>query len=559
MKKRNRRIKYQHFKRYKQIAEVLIKYGFDFVAEALVNRGYIPKFVYKIKQVKLKYTRGERLRLAFQELGPTFIKLGQIMSTRRDIFPDDVIDELAKLQDDVAAFSLQEAREVFEAEMKRCIEDCFISFDSTPTASASIGQVYQATLKNGEEVVVKIQRPHIKQLIERDLEILFDLAKIFDRHSKDNSPLPLTEVVEEFHYSIMRELDYTFEARNAEKFGEYFAKDKQIYIPDIYWEYTGKRVLTMEKINGVKIIDYKELEKRGWNLKQLATIGAHSFLKQVFIFGFFHGDPHPGNLFAMDGNKIAYVDFGIVGYLDRGSLKMITDIFTAGARKDIEKIVNILIEAEAVNSGTDLRRLREDISLLINMYYNMPLKRLNIADALRHCMEVAYTNNIKLPSQFIMLLKALITLEGSGKYLHPEFSLSDIAKDFIKEIYMHRLQPQNVLGDIKDYYEEIFDSFKYLPKQMRNFLKKVDNNELQLNLDIAHFDYIVRELSKMAILISISLISSALFIGSSMVVFGDHKPQIYGLTALGFGGYTVAALLAAGVIYTVIKEKIRRK
>ncbi len=558
MKKRSRLIKYQHFKRYKQIAEVLIKYGFDFVAEALVNRGYIPKFVYKIKQVKQKYSRGERLRLAFQELGPTFIKLGQIMSTRRDILPEDVIEELAKLQDDVVPCSLLEAREVFEGEMRRDIEDCFMSFSTLPAASASIGQVYEATLKNGEEVVVKIQRPHIRQLIERDLEILYDLAKIIDRHSKENSPLPLTDVIDEFHYSIIRELDYTFEARNAEKFGEYFAKDKQIYIPSIYWEYTGKRVLTMEKINGVKIIDYKELEKRGWDLKQLATIGAHSFLKQVFIYGFFHGDPHPGNLFALDSNRIAYVDFGIVGYLDRGSLKMITDIFTAGARKDIERIVNILIEAEAVNSDTDLRRLRDDISLLINMYYNMPLKRLNIADALRHCMEVAYTNNIKLPVQFIMLLKALITLEGSGKYLHPEFSLSDIAKDFIKEIYIHRLQPQNIFGDVKEYYEEVFDSFRYLPKQMRNFLKKVENNELQLNLDIAHFDFIVRELSKLAILISISLISAALFIGSSMVVFSDRSPQIYGLTALGFGGYTIAALLAAVVIFTALKEKIKR-
>ena len=557
--KRKYKIKYQHIKRYKQIAAVLIKYGFDFVAEELMNRGYIPKFVYRIKQVENKYTRGERLRLAFDELGPTFVKLGQIMSTRRDIFPDDVIEELAKLQDDVIPFSFIEAREVFESEMRVSIEDCFSMFNTIPTASASIGQVYNARLKTGEEVVVKIQRPKIKQLIERDLEILFNLAKIIDKRSKENNPLPLTDVIDEFHYSIIRELDYTFEARNAEKFGEYFEKDTKVFIPSIYWEFTTKRVLTMEKINGVKIIDYRELEKRGWNLKQLATIGAHSFLKQVFIYGFFHGDPHPGNLFAIDQNKIAYVDFGIVGYLDRSSLKMITDIFTAGARKDAEKIVNVLIEVEAVNSATDLRRLREDVSLLINMYYNMPLKRLNISDALRHCMEVAYTNNIKLPSQFIILLKALITLEGSGKYLHPDFSLSDIAKDFVKEIYLNKLQPKNVLGDLRDYYEEVFDSFKYLPKQFRNFLKKVENNELQLNLEITHFDFIVREVSKMANLLSISLISAALIVGSSLIIYNDHKPQIYGLTTLGFVGYSVAAILAAGVIISVLYEKLKRK
>ena len=559
MRKRYRLFKYYHFKRYKQIAEVLIKYGFDFVAQELVNRGYIPNFVYKIRGVKQKYSRGERLRLAFEELGPTFIKLGQIMSTRRDVLPEDVIDELAKLQDDVYSFSYMEAKEVFEAEMRCSLEECFNYFNTLPTASASIGQVYHARLKTGEEVVVKIQRPKIKQLIEQDVEILSDLAKIIDKRSKDNNPLPLADVIDEFHYSIIRELDYTFEARNAEKFAEYFEKDNKIYIPSIYWEYTSKRVLTMEKINGVKIIDYRELEKRGWNLKQLATIGAHSFLKQVFIFGFFHGDPHPGNLFAIDQNKLAYVDFGIVGYLDRGSLKMITDIFTAGARKDIEKIVNVLIEVEAVNPDTNLRRLREDLSLLINMYYNMPLRRLNISDALRQCMEVAYTNNIKLPSQFIILLKALITLEGSGKYLHPEFSLSDIAKDFIKEIYLHRLQPQNLLGDLREYYEEVFDSLRYLPKQLRNFLKKVENNEIHLNLEITHFDFIVREVSKMANLLSISLISAALIVGSSLIIYNDHKPQIYGLTTLGFVGYAAAAVLALGVIISVVREKLFRK
>lgn len=557
--KRKYIIKYQHLKRYKQIAEIFIKYGFDFVAQELMNRGYIPKYLYSIKQVKQKYTPGERLRLAFEELGPTFIKLGQIMSTRRDIFPEDVIEELARLQDDVVPFTFIEAKDVFEAEMKRSIEDCFSMFNSIPTASASIGQVYHARLNTGEEVVVKIQRPKIKLLIERDLEILFNLAKIIDKRSREYNPLPLTEVIDEFHYTIIRELDYTFEARNAEKFAEYFAKDDKVFIPGIYWEYTTKKILTMEKINGVKIIDYKELEKRGWDLKQLATIGAHSFLKQVFIYGFFHGDPHPGNLFALQEKKIAYVDFGIVGYLDRGSLKMITDIFTAGARKDVEKIVNTLMEVEAINADTNLRRLREDISLMINMYYNMPLKRLNISDALRQCMEVAYTNNIKLPSQFIILLKALITLEGSGKYLHPDFSLSDIAKDFVKEIYLNKLQPKNLLGDIRDYYEEVFDSIKYLPKQLRNFLKKLENNKIQLNIEISHFDFIVRELSKIADLLSISLISSALIIGSSIIIYSDNKPQIYGLTTLGFIGYAVAAVLSTAVIFTVVYQRLKRK
>lgn len=551
--------KYSHLKRYKQIAEVLIKYGFDFVAQELMNRGYIPKYLYCIKQVKHKYTSGERLRLAFEELGPTFIKLGQIMSTRRDIFPEDVIDELAKLQDNVLPFTFAEAKEVFEAEMKRTIEDSFSNFNSIPIASASIGQVYHARLKTGEEVVVKIQRPKIKTIIERDLEILFNLAKIIDKRSREYNPLPLTDVIDEFTYTIIRELDYTFEARNAEKFSEYFSKDDKVQIPGIYWEYTTKKVLTMEKINGVKIIDYIELEKQGWDLKKLATIGAHSFLKQVFIFGFFHGDPHPGNLFALKENRIAYVDFGIVGFLDRGSLKMITDIFTAAARKDVEKIVNTLMEVEAINPETNLRRLREDISLMINMYYNMPLKRLNISDALKQCMEVAYTNNIKLPSQFIILLKALITLEGSGKYLHPDFSLSDIAKDFVKEIYLNKFHPKNLFGDIRDYYEEIFDSFKYLPKQIRNFLKKLENNKIQLNIEISHFDFIVRELSNIADLFSLSMISSALIIGSSIIIYSDHKPQIYGLTSLGFIGYAVAAVLSASIIFSVIFKRLKRK
>lgn len=551
--------RYKNFRRYKRIGEVLVKYGFTFVAEKLSERGYIPKFILQVKPKQKSLSDGEKIRRACEELGPTFIKFGQIMSTRRDIFPEDIVNELSKLQDHVNPFSFQLAKEVFESEMKATLEESFISFDPNPIASASIGQVYEAVLKTGEKVVVKIQKPSIKKIIERDLEILYNIAKLLDEHLDSQKPYNLLEIVDEFSHVIMRELDYSLEGRNAERFYQNFKDNSNVIIPKVYWDYTSEKVLTMERIYGIKIMDINKIKSKNWDLENLAEISANCFFKQIFIFGFFHGDPHPGNIFAVGNSKIAFVDFGIVGYLDKGTMSFISNLLTAAVKKDIDKIINILGEIDALQTNTNIRRLKEDISFLINLYYNMPLNKLNLGEAFKKIMEVAYINRVKLPSQFTILLKSIVTFEGSVKYLNPKFSLSNIAKDFSKEIYYYKFNPQNLAREFKDYSEEIFYGMKLLPKQIKNLIRRIENNEIKFKLEQTDSDKLQNELSRMTNKLSLSLITSALIIGSSFIIQNTNAPMMWGISIFGIIGYLLASILGISIIISIILSNFRKK
>ncbi len=552
-------MKYKNLKRYKRIGEVTVKYGFDVVAEKLCEKGLIPKFILNINKTGKNLSLGKRLRYALEELGPTFIKLGQILSTRRDIFGDEIANELSRLQDNIAPFPFEKAVVVFEREMKMTIEQTFKSFSKEPIASASIGQVYEATLKTGEQVVVKIQRPNISAIIERDIDILFNLARLLDEHLDKNKPIKFIEMVEEFYYTIKRELDYSNEGRNAERFSENFRKDKNIVVPKVYWNYSTRKILTLQRIYGVKIMDIDTLKNKGWDLKKIADIGAEAFMKQVFIHGFFHGDPHPGNIFAINESQVAFIDFGVVGFLDKQSLKMITAIFTAGARRDVDKLVNTLIEMDAIAPETNMRRLKEDVSVLINLYYNIPLKRLNLGEALKELIEIAYINKITLPPQLMLLFKSVVTLEGSGKYLNPEFSLSSVTKNSIKEIYLHRLQPQQILTEIRDYTDEIIFGIKYLPKQIRNLIKRLETSDIKLQLDHTGFKPLYEELNRLTNKISLSLITSALIVGSSYMIRNQVESSLYGVSLLGLVTFAIASILGISVIISILINNWHKK
>ena len=298
------KISYKNIKRYKEILHILIKYGFGFAVEKL-NMDHV---AYKIPITKpneeLQYmTTGERIRKAFEELGPTYVKLGQILSTRNDIFDQDIIDELSKLRDNVEVFSTDIAREIFVSETKLNIEDVFKEFNEVPIAAASIGQVYEAKLYSGEDVIIKIQRPNIERTIKADLEILQSGASILNDIVKENET-NFEKILEEFKVQLLRELDYNFEAINAMKFYEIFKDSEEVYIPKIYSEYTNKRVLVMEKIIGVKLSDISKIKKFGWDTDNISKIGVKALFKQVFECGFFHADPHPGNIFVLNSNFI---------------------------------------------------------------------------------------------------------------------------------------------------------------------------------------------------------------------------------------------------------------
>ncbi len=545
--------RYSNFKRYKEIWSILVKYGFSMIAEKM----NFPKplsvlFFEKSKRLSRQYTRAERLRMAIEELGPTFVKLGQILSTRYDILPQDIVDELSLLQDRVKEYDFEIAESIFKKEIGKDIEDVFEEFDSTPLASASIGQVYQGKLKNGEWVVLKIQRPNIKKKINNDLQILFDISKLVDEHYNKKEIIKYNDIIKEFSFFIKRELDYTYEALNCNKFEEIYKKDERVVIPKIYWEFTSKRVMCMERIQGVKLNDFDCIEKKGWDKEKLAKLGAKIFMEQIFMHSFFHGDPHPGNLMILNENKIALIDFGIVGYLDDLTLDFITNLLKAGVDKNVDKIVYSLYKMNSLSLSTNEIDLRKDLYYILNYYYNIPISKLNFSEVFSEILKIAYKHNIQIPTQLSLLIKCIMTVEGTGKKLHSNFSLSQISKDLFKEMGLKKINIRNGLRCLVNYFLDNFDNLKSLPRTIHRILDKIEKNQAKIIIKHEGFERLRKEIINMTNRISLSLVISSLIVGSSIAIHSSTKPHLFGLSAIGIIGYTVSGMLGLVLVVSTL-------
>ncbi|MFT9494026.1 ABC1 kinase family protein [Anaerosolibacter sp.] len=549
---------YKNVKRYKEIAEVLVKYGFDYIVIKLFQNRSIQGWIQKKSKIDTSLPVEKRIRMALEELGPTFIKLGQILSTRPDLVSEEIMKELSMLQDCAPAFPLATVKKIFTDETGVKTSNAFLEFEEKPVAAASIGQVHKARLKNGTKVVVKIQRPNIKQIIQRDMSILYHLAALFDEYFKDEMPIHAKEIVEEYSRSIIKELDYTIEARNTEKFRENFKNQLEVCVPLIFWKYTTKRILVLEEIEGIKAINVKQIKQMGWDTGKIGDIIAKSFMKQVFIYGLFHGDPHPGNIFVLSNNKVAFIDMGITSYLDKETMAFISNLFVAGAKKNVDKIINLLIEIDAVSSDTDMRRLKEDISFVLNYYYNTPLKNLKMSDAVSELMSIAYNNKIKLPSQFTILGKAIITLEGCVKQLNPNFSLSDVTSQFIKEIASHRLNPKRLTGELLDYTEDIFLTIKDLPLLFKRLIKKIERNEMALIIEQPAIHDLNKEIDRLSGRMMISMMTSAILIASAIVLKHENLEQISFVGKISVAGFVFSIFLGMLCIIVIVYKNAKK-
>ncbi len=534
---------YKSVKRYREIGDILGKYGFGFFVKKLSEANLVPKYILRKKKENLSLTTGERIRLICEELGPTFIKLGQIASTRPDLFPHDIIKELIKLQDNVKEVSSDIVKQVFKEEFKISVEEAFFHFEEKPIAAASIGQVHSARLLSGEEVIVKIQRPFIEKIVDTDINILLSMSKLFDEYFGDMIPMSMTNVMIELTKSLKHELDYSREGRNTERFRKNFENDKSIYIPEIIWSYTSKRILTQGFVKGIKVSDTKLIKEAGWNPKYIADIGARSFLKQVFIYGFFHGDPHPGNIIVLNNSTISYIDFGICGYLDKTTVELITNMFIAGGKKDVDRVADLLEQIDSITERTNIRRFKEDLLFLMSHYYDMPLKKINVTQLVSEFMRIIYENHIKLPSQFTLLIKAVITVEGTGRILNPDFSLSAIMKDVTGDIIKNKFTLSKLLDNANNFTQELFYGITTLPKEIRSIIKTLEKNQVKITLDEIKIKDLGYELNKTGNIIALSMIVSSLVIGSSLALNIEKAPKVFSLPVISFVGYLTAIIL----------------
>jgi len=539
---------YRHVNRYRQILGVLFTYGYGDLVDRLNVDQYIEIGMQLISRKRsgkaAKLNRAERIRIALEDLGPTFVKLGQILSTRPDIIPPDVIKELEKLQDDVPPFPFIEAKETIERELGKPVEEVFASIDQKPLAAASIGQVHRARLKSGDEVIVKVRRPGIGAEIEVDLEILLHLAMLAESHIDEMAIYRPTKIVEEFSRTLENEIDYTVEALYAERFGRQFLDSHAIYVPRVMSDLSTTCVLVMEYVDGIKVSEISVLDEKGYDRRIIAETGADLLLQQVFDYGFFHADPHPGNLCILPGNVICFLDFGMMGTVDRRSREDLADMVYAIVKRDEEKATNALLAIVEIDGEPDRHVLEVDVANLMEMYAYKPLREIRIEKVLRHMLDIISRHRLRLPFDKFLMMKALATMEGLGLRLDPDFDMTARAAPFIKRIKLERLSPKRIIDEVVTMGSDVIRLVRATPDEMRDIMKQIKQGRIRLVLDHQGLDILKAALDSTGYRISLSLVAGALIIGSSLIISAEKGISLFGISAFGLAGLVLAGLLA---------------
>ncbi|MGA2397257.1 MAG: ubiquinone biosynthesis regulatory protein kinase UbiB [Steroidobacteraceae bacterium] len=507
-----------------EIHRALVRHGLDdFVRATHLYRPF--RFLFYLSpwtwfQRSAGATRGERLRLALEELGPVFVKFGQAVSTRRDLLPVDIADELAKLQDRVPPFCSTVAMASVEQAFGRPIQEIFATFEATPLAAASIAQVHAATLKSGEEVVVKILRPGMHEVIERDLEVLGALAALADEYWEDARRLRPLELVSEYRKTILDELDLMREAGNAAQLKRNFAGSTLLYVPAVYWDYCRSNVMVMERIHGVIVSRMDELRARGTNIAKLAENGVEIFFTQVFRHNFFHADMHPGNIFVQtddpENPRYAAVDFGIVGTLQPRDQHYLAENFLAFFQRDYGRVAALHIESGWVPRTARVDELESAVRTVCEPIFNKPLKEISFAQVLLRLFEVARRFDMQVQPQLVLLQKTLLNIEGLGRQLYPELDLWKTAQPILRRWMRERMSPRTLLKEARAQLPDTVEALKQLPQLFNTAVREAAEGRLRWQVQSAEMEGLRRELRMTALRRDITLVAVILWLSGFM-------------------------------------------
>ena len=483
------------------IQRVLVKYSLDdIIRETHLLRPIRFLFYLAPRKRDRSAPLGERIRLALEELGPIFVKFGQAISTRRDLLPPDIADELAKLQDAVPPFPAEQALAIVEAAYDQSVSDVFQRFDVTPLAAASIAQVHTAQLKDGKEVIVKVLRPGVQERIESDLAVLRMLAGLADRYWEHGKRLKPLEIVDEYEHTILDELDLMREAANAAQLKHNFADSEMLYVPDIYWDYCRPEVLVQERIFGTPISDMKTLRAAGTNIKMLAENGVEIFFTQVFRHNFFHADMHPGNIFVIttdaDRPKYAAVDFGIVGTLSPDDQRYLAENFLAFFDRNYHRIAKLHLDSGWVPAGTRVDQLESAVRTVCEPIFNKPLSEISFAQVLMRLFRVAQRFDVEIQPQMILLHKTLFNIEGLGRELYPELDLWKTAHPVLKRWMDEQVGGRALLKDVRDNLPQLRDALRELPAAIQTLSEQAADGKIRLNLKSPELEEIQLQLAE---------------------------------------------------------------
>ena len=543
--------------RSRQIATVLLNYGFGDVVERLGLMRYIrwgKRMLFRRRaEQETRLTRPQRIRMALEDLGATFIKFGQVMSTRPDLVPPDVIAELTKLQEGVPPFSSETAIETLEKELDGSVSQLYAEFDPQPLAAGSLGQVHRARHFDGTQLAVKIRRPYVVRDVERDLELMLELATMVERHLPEAEVFDPTGLVQQFSRSIRREMNFVREARTVEEFARLFSHDATLAVPKIYWDLTSDAVITMDFIEGLRVTDHQGLLSLGLSPKAIAANGARIFFKQAFELGLFHGDPHPGNIRILPNGTLGLIDYGMVGRLEEDRREQLVDLFLCISQRNVKGAVDLVLIVGKPSQEVDRGLLQSDVRDFIESYYGVDLDRIRMGKLLSDFVAILSNHGIRYPADLMLLIRATITLEGVGRELDPEFNLAQHLAPFIERVVRERYNPRRLAQRWMYEGETLLRALHDMPLHIERTLKKLSHDELKIQFEHQNLDYLVTELDRSGNRIVVGLVMSSLIVASALIVRSGTVSGVNS-TWITIPVFILSSLLGVWLVYGIFRS-----
>lgn len=547
----------KNIRRAREVARILVKYGFE---EVMVNTP-LQNLVSKRNRVSwshgstsvFEFSTWERVRMVFEELGATFVKGAQVLSNRPDILPEALITEFQKLQSSVAPFGFDKVREIIETELCCPLIDIFDEFDETPIGSASIGQVHLARLRNGDAVVVKVQRPEVKKQVETDLSLLKELVKFAGNFFERNGIMNPMDVVIAFEKSMQKELDYRTEARNIAQFRDFYKARTDFYVPLVYKEFSTARVLVLEFIKGCKITNIEQMQ--AWNIdpKHIAHTGMHIYLTQIFEFGFFHADPHPGNIIIQQSGRICLIDFGMVGRLSRRDKLSFAGLFISMAQQDARAMASYFRRLAIEDEISDIRMFEADLQEIIEDFAVLDVKESNMAELANRMQSIIYQHRLKVPGAIFIIFRALAILEGIGKTVHPDMNTMEEIRPYGQKLILELYSPKNASTDALSTFNDLLAFLNTFPSELKDIVRKLRQGKLRTQIGIDGYELFLQTIDKTTNRLTLTLIIVALIIGAALIIDSPAiARQDGGIPYLSLFGF-----IGAGVLLLVLSLKSR--
>jgi ubiquinone biosynthesis protein len=541
--------------RLSEIAQVMVRHGFGYFFEAHKLTDLIPGRTRDHPDDSLASARGQHLREVLEELGPTFVKFGQLLSTRPDVVPQDIISELRALQDDVRPFPFEQAERVIEEDLGNSLERLFVDFAPQPVAAASIGQVHRATLPNGKPVAVKVQRPGAARQIEADLNLLYQAARLVKERVRALDFIDTRSVVDEFARQIRQELDYRLEARNAEAFHRNFAGDPHVHVPRVYWTYTRARVLTLEWLQGTQLADVDSLSLSMEERRDLAYLMTETWMAMIFRHGMFHGDPHPANILVLEeAGTIGLVDFGSAGKLSDDDMTKLTRLFIEAANENVDLLPKRLSDLGVRYPKEREQEFHAEVREIYYRYYGASLAEIDPIQVVREAFQLIYSMNLQLPTRYLLLDRAIATLGAVGVELYPDFNVFEVARPYARSLMLERFTPERIARRARRDAVRYAQIMREAPFQFHDFMEQIRDGQLEVGFVHKGLDDFLEHMQRVANRLVIALIVTGGLVGSSLIgIFAKAGPHFLGINVISVIGFALSAVLGAWLLWGVIR------